>query len=68
MREFADLRDGKRRDVPGNRDATSDMGTCCVCLPLGRVTKQDAGREKKQIELETIREEEDEETASVVER
>lgn len=69
MREFADLRDSKHRDVLGSRDAraTSDMGTCCSCLPLGRVTKQDASHEKRQIELETIREEEDE-TASLVER
>lgn len=69
MREFADLRDGKHRVVLGSRDArvTSDMGTCCSCLPLDRVTKQNGCREKKQIKLETIREDEDE-TASLVER
>ncbi|ROJ33153.1 hypothetical protein DPX16_17975 [Anabarilius grahami] len=39
------------------------MGTCCSCLPLGRVTKQDVGREGTEIELETIREEEDEATS-----
>ncbi|XP_056589411.1 pleckstrin homology domain-containing family A member 7 isoform X3 [Triplophysa dalaica] len=68
MREFADLRDSKHRVVLGSRDArvTSDMGTCCSCLPLDRVTKEDGCREKKRIKLETIREDEDE-TASLVE-
>lgn len=62
MRKFVDRRDSRHR---GRRDAraTANMGTCCSCLPLGRVTKQDVGREGTEIELETIREEEDEATS-----
>lgn len=62
MRKFVDRRDRRHR---GRRDArtTSNMGTCCSCLPLGRVIKQDVGREGTEVELETISEEEDEATS-----
>lgn len=63
MRKFVDRRNSRRR---GRRDARAkdNMGTSCSCLPLGRVNKQDAGREETEIELETIREEEDETTSA----
>nr|XP_021333487.1 pleckstrin homology domain-containing family A member 7 isoform X15 [Danio rerio] len=65
MRKFVDRRGSRRR---GRRHAKSNgrMGTCCTCLPLGRVTRKDGGFKGKEIELDTIREEEDE-TASVEE-
>ncbi|XP_077084481.1 pleckstrin homology domain-containing family A member 7 isoform X5 [Siphateles boraxobius] len=60
--KFVDRRDRRHR---GRRDAkaSASMGTCCSCLPLGRVTKQDVGRVATEIKLETISEEEDETTA-----
>lgn len=63
MRKFVDRRDSRHR---GRRDAkaSASMGTCCSCLPLGRVTKQDVGREGTEIKLETISEEEDETTSA----
>ncbi|XP_039512660.1 pleckstrin homology domain-containing family A member 7 isoform X2 [Pimephales promelas] len=60
MRKFVDRRDRRRRDAK----ASASMGTCCSCLPLGRVTKQDVGREGTEIKLETISEEEDETTSA----
>lgn len=63
MRKFVGWRTSRHRS---RRDArvNTNMGTSCSCLPLGRVNKKDVNRE---IELETIREEEDE-TTSVEER
>ncbi|XP_056124728.1 pleckstrin homology domain-containing family A member 7 isoform X2 [Rhinichthys klamathensis goyatoka] len=60
MRKFVDRRDRRRRDAK----ASASMGTCCSCLPLGRLTKQDVGREWTEIKLETISEEEDETTSA----
>lgn len=63
MRKFVDRRNSRHRGRRHAR-ANANMGTSCSCLPLGSVNKQDVGREETEIELETIREEEDETTSA----